>query len=318
MKIIANVKVGRAIAIEVAEHGGQTPVIGRADRLAVFAKESSVGPVHRHKAAVAGVAEEDVSFAVFQDAAAIVETEAAGKFGCRRRASVHSEELEHAVSDGHAEPDVGHVTHGVIAVVDDVEVEQTVTVNVGECHRGAGSRAVQTRPARGFGETSLAVIEEQARAAADAIDQQIEVAVAVHVGKGGAGGGLIGAGHTGGGGNIGKVPIAQVAIERVGRVQAAEIQVREAVAIDVAGSDAGPVQKNLVGERSLLAEVIGEGDAGGHGADIGEAGLSPRGNGQRRATMTFQLLPVQRGGAESSRGGQGDQAAQEMTARQHG
>src|SRR5438105_5449319 len=158
---------------------------------------------------------------------------------------------------------------------------------------GRTGHGQQTRPGRGFAEPSPAVIEEQPSAAADAIDKQVEVAVAVHVGKGGAGGGLIGAGHTGGGSNIGKVPIAQIAIERVGRVEAAKVKIAETVAIDVACRDAGSIEKNLVGERSLLVEAIGEGNAGAHGVDHREACLSARGNGQRRAKMTFLLLPIE-------------------------
>src|SRR5207247_6500033 len=89
LKVITDVKVGRPVAIEISEHGGQAPVIGRADGLAVFTEEGSVGPASRHKARVAGVVKENVRFAVFQDAATIVETEPTGQVRRRSRAAVH-------------------------------------------------------------------------------------------------------------------------------------------------------------------------------------------------------------------------------------
>ena len=129
---------------------------------------------------------------------------------------------------------------------------------------------------------------------------------------------MIGAGHTGGGSNIGKVPIAEIAIERVGRVEAAKVKIAETVAIDVACRDAGSIEKNLVGERSFLVEAIGEGNAGAHGVDNREARLSARGNGQRRATMTFLLLPIEPCGAQTGQRGPGHDAVQQVTTLRHG
>src|SRR5205814_3947670 len=86
----------------------------------------------------------------------------------------------------------------------------------------------------------------------------------------------------------------------------------------VAGGNAGPVEKDLVGERSLLAESIGEGDPSRRGLDWGKAGLSPRSDGQGRATMALLLLPIQCDDAQPGRCGQGDQAIQRLTALQHG
>ena len=105
---------------------------------------------------------------------------------------------------------------------------------------------------------------------------------------------MIGAGHASGGGHVRKVPIAQIAIERVGSVQAAEIQIAETIAIDVTCRDAGTVKKDLIGQGPLLAESIGEGDAGRRRVGFREAVLSIRGNGQRCAPITRLLLPIER------------------------
>ena len=101
---------------------------------------------------------ENVRFAVFQDAATIVETEPTGQVRRRSRAAVHGEELVNAVGDPDAETDVGHVAHGVGAVVDDVEIEQAVAVNIGQGHRHAAALADQSGWFGCFLKMSLAVV----------------------------------------------------------------------------------------------------------------------------------------------------------------
>src|SRR5213594_4108676 len=65
-EIVAHVEVGRAIAVEVAEGGRQTPVIGRlVQRTAIFIDKSSVSPGEGRKTAFAIVVVEDMRLAVF-------------------------------------------------------------------------------------------------------------------------------------------------------------------------------------------------------------------------------------------------------------
>src|SRR5690606_4482609 len=90
---------------------------------------------------------------------------------------------------------------------------------------------------------------------------QIKISVAVDVGESGSGRGLVGARHTGGCRDVLEAPVSEVAVERVGRIEAAEVEIAESVAIDVTRGDAGPVEEDLVGQRAFLIKTVREGDA---------------------------------------------------------
>ena len=59
---------------------------------------------------------------------------------------------------------------------------------------------------------------------------------------------MIGARDAGGRGNVLEAPATKITIERIACVEAAKVKVAEAVAIDVARSDTGAVEENLVGD----------------------------------------------------------------------
>src|SRR5439155_26067805 len=88
LKIIADVEVGCAVVIQIAEHCRQSPVIRRADGLAVLVEEGPIGPAHWHETAVADITEEDVRLAVLEYTAAVVETEPADQIRRRSRPAV--------------------------------------------------------------------------------------------------------------------------------------------------------------------------------------------------------------------------------------
>lgn len=130
----------------------------------------------------------------------------------------------------------------------------------------------------GFGsgelEPALAEVAEELDAVAEGGDEQVEVTIAIKVGEGGSGGGpaLAGEADAGGIGDIGEAVVPEIAIEAVGAGDGAEVEVAEAVAIDITGGDAGAVHEVLVAEDEGGGEVIGEVDTGDFGGESGEAG----------------------------------------------
>src|SRR5437868_1779840 len=103
---------------------------------------------------------------------------------------------------------------------------------------------------------TLAVVEENVRALADGVHNQIEVAIAVYIGKRGAGASAPGAGNTGFGGDIRKFPIAEIAVENVVAVDAAKINITPAVAIHIARGHAGAVEENLIRDVTFEREDV--------------------------------------------------------------
>ena len=64
-----------------------------------------------------------------------------------------------------------------------------------------------------------------------------------------------------GGSNFLEAPIAEVAIESIRRVEPTKINVREAVAVDIARCNAGSIEKNLVRKMELLGKMVGKENA---------------------------------------------------------
>ena len=90
-----------------------------------------------------------------------------------------------------------------------------------------------------LGKFGTTVIEEQPGSACDSIDDEIEVIIAVDVGECSARGSLIGTGNAGCVCDRLESPIAEVAIEFITIVQAAEVKVAPAISINITGGDAG-------------------------------------------------------------------------------
>ena len=99
------------------------------------------------------------------------------------------------------------------------------------------------------------------RVTTDGIDNQVQIAIAIQVGKRGAGRVQTVAGDAGRLSDIRKLPVAQIVIECAGTAQVTEEQIAQAVAIDVSRRNARAVEKNLIGQVPLFGKRIGEGDS---------------------------------------------------------
>ena len=90
------------------------------------------------------------------------------------------------------------------------------------------------------------------RPAANGIDHEIQVAIAVDVGERSPGRIQIRAIHSRCFGDILEFPIAQVAVKLALRTQATEEEITPTISIDITCRDAGTVEQNLVGQVPLL------------------------------------------------------------------
>ena len=167
--------------------------------------------------------------------------EAIGQVGVRYRATVHGLDLDPTLDAFESRARVRHVHQGRGSVVADVEIEKTVPVNIGQRDRHPALADVQRLLHRG--ETALALVEEEPRAVAERVDDQVEVAVAVQIGEGGARRGQTRRSDASPASDVLEPPVSPVAVEGVRAGQVAEVQVAPAVAIHVASASPAPLSR---------------------------------------------------------------------------
>ena len=148
---------------------------------------------------------------------------------------------------------------------------------------------------------ALAVVDEEAGARAEPVDEKIKVAVAIDVGEGRAGGVVAGAGEgrvAAGGGDVCEAPVAQVAEQAVVAVEPAQEHVAPAVAVEVAEGDARAGEEVAIGDGPLVGQGVGEGDPD---RSCGNAGEPRRMRGDRDEALP--PMPVARLEGVGGKGG---------------
>ena len=171
-EIVGDVKVRGSVPIEVAEDHRQPPVPSHGLRLALVIEEHTRLGLHRRETSVTVVAVERIGlgqfdhFAVWHYFETISKTGIGGGYAVDLADHPPSSLLAH----GEARRGVDHVHH--INVMDTVEVEVSITIHVGQSHRGAGGVAIQAAVAF-LSPATVAVIEEESRPGGDAVDQQV-------------------------------------------------------------------------------------------------------------------------------------------------
>ncbi len=255
-EVVANEDIGVAVAIDVTNHHGQAPVEGDLiEQLTVRLEEIAVRPGGRSEVAATEIDIHEVALGEFEDVGEPVRPAIGGK-AVRRR----DDEL--AVGHANAGADGGEFVAGDDgAVIRDVEIEIGIAIEIAQSD-GHGAEALHEAGLREFGEEAPAVVEEKARAAADGIDEQIEITIRINVGKGCAGGKLAGAGDAGAGGDVLELPAAEVAIEGVVTLKTADIDVAEAVAVDIPEGETGAVLGDAVDGDRARGKDIRESKAG--------------------------------------------------------
>ena len=206
LEIVADVDVGRAVAVEVAKNHGEThvPRFGF-ERRAVFTKERPARPGHRGEHALAVVQVEHVRFTEF-DQAALDDFELARP----------------AAGDGVLAVDLADrdisaaAKNRNFAVVGDVEIQVTVAVHVRKSRRVRAGLGEQACRRGDVGEPSAAQIQKKRIRPAERHREQVQQAVAVHVSEHDAFGGLVGGLNAGQRGHVLEAPLAHVAEQAVG------------------------------------------------------------------------------------------------------
>ena len=230
-EIIAHVQVRLMVAVEVAEHHRQTPVPGGiAQGLSALVQKQSDIPRSHHHVRPTPVDVERVGFSPFQDLEVAVEG---------GDSEVAILRFDHRAAVGLATLDepaaFGRIVEGVGAVVGDIHVEVAVAIDIGQGHR-RGPRVAQ-EPHLGLGEIPPAVVAEGAGSPSEAVDEEVEVTVAVEVGEVATRGVLIRTRHPGPGGDVLEVPIPEIPVEDIVALEPAEIHVDAPIAIDIAQGD---------------------------------------------------------------------------------
>src|ERR1700741_4053319 len=114
--------------------------------------------------------------------------------------------------------------------------------------------------------------------------------IAIDIDERGCGGDLAGAG---GGAEVHffEAPVAEVAIEAIGTVNGAEINIDATVAVHVAERDAGAIVGDSVGEIKVAVEFVCKSNAGCGGAHQSETDLSCCDWIEWRASIPVRLGP---------------------------
>ncbi len=112
-----------------------------------------------------------------------------------------------------------------------------------------------------LGEVAVAVVQKNRVRPAGRQQDQVERAVAVHVGERGAAGVPVARADARRFGDVLELPVAEVLVERAAALRLGEKDVQEAVAVHVAERDAGALPENTVAEQQRIADVILEADA---------------------------------------------------------
>src|SRR6185369_6918528 len=130
---------------------------------------------------------------------------------------------------------------------------------------------------------AFAVVEKEPRPSPDSIDEQVQIAVAVHVDQHCAGGKLPLTTNPGPGlvSHVLKAPVAQVAVKHIMIFQTAQIDVTETVAIDIAQGKTRSIESNLILGSSGIAQDVCEVNGCFAGRHKGKARLASAWNTQR-------------------------------------
>ena len=254
-EVIANIDLRLQIPIEITEGHTETPIMrSLRQSLAAGIQKRSRRPRNRAEDASSLVAIKDIHFPTLIDHDA-TSTDPRGSKPRRRnrhRFSVHDPQ-------GRLGP-IESIPIGRRAVIGHINFRETVPGDVG---RGHGSRP-QTPGKTAIGrlrESAQRVVEKQARAAAQGIHQQVQIAVSIHIHQKAPGGSLTRAIHSGCFRRFLKAPSTAVEVQGIRALQTAQVEVRQSVAIDIAQRHARTIFEDAVPGRRSFLEAVGEPDA---------------------------------------------------------
>jgi hypothetical protein len=209
-----------AITVDIAERRGQPPVEwGIGEFLSCFVSERAIRPRPGREFAVAIVQQKQVRLAVFEQLSIKID-EPVLELGGNDYLTADQLKI-----DMPAVPDV------VGPIVGDVEIERPVAIDIRQRQRCAAGFALGSCVLGGIGEFSVAVVQKAEHATAEPGHEQIQKTIAIDVGEDRPAVVAFTRSKAGLFGDIFESPITQILVERVLSVQAAKVNIRQAVVI---------------------------------------------------------------------------------------
>ena len=185
VQVIADVQVGFSILVHVLEANGQPPIPGwRCQGFARDVQKAPPNPGDRNKTSSPVVEKKHVFLPHFDHLSTGANLKAIGEIQCGCWAPIDRHHYRAGCGLPELVSGVGLVEDGGRAEVRHVEVQIPIAIHVSQGHRGGTTARAQPSRIGGFLKTALAVIEPQAGASPQLIDQQVRIPVAIHIGKG--------------------------------------------------------------------------------------------------------------------------------------
>ena len=276
LEVVADVEIGRAVAVHVVEARGEREVVGiLRERRPVRVDEARSGRRRASEVPLSIVEEKEIRLRALRsnDAAEVGSVLDAILLRPFRSDFVLAVHLLHDSVEGDLlrrvrVEVVPHLVRG------DVEIEMAIAIDVGEREAGGGVARRQSAHARGVREVSVSVADPQLDRPAECADDEIELAVAVHVGEGGAHRAHERRVDPALRGDVGEPEVAVVMIQRRGALERREKNVRQAVTIHVADRYAGTDQQVSVGQRVCVGDGVGMIESRFPCAELAQTGIA--------------------------------------------
>ena len=291
--VVAHVEVRRAVAVHVVKPRGEGEVIRIVRQgLAVLVDKTRTGDGHAREVAVTVVHEEQVRIGALgaYDAAEIGAILDAILLLPRVGHDVRATDLLHDLVEGAGlgRVRIERIPHLVRA---DVQIERAAAVDVGEREGGRGIAAGQSALGGRVAEMSFPVTQPQFDGTAEGSHDEIEVAIAVHVGECRARGRQPREIQPARGGHVCEVHAAIVVVERRRPLDRREKNVRSPIAVDVARGNAGTGQEIAIGHRVLIVDDVGVSQPGAPRLEQRETRVAATGDVERAPAIAALLMP---------------------------
>ena len=254
--VIADIQIRGSIAIDIAEHHRQTPIpIGRY-RLSLRIRKRAGLVLDSPEPALPLIEVQPVYLGQLAHLAVGQRLEAALPFRGPGRFAVDLGNFPTIALAGECEPGGGVGQPHHVDEVRAVQIQIAIAIDVGQRHRGRRGCRGQARVLL-FSKGTAAVIEEKPGSHADAIDQQVEIPVAIDIHQSGRGGTLVGTSDLRQVHGF-KTPLTPVAEQPIRPLQIAQIHIGPTVAIHIADGHAGPVVGHGIGQIQVARHRVGE------------------------------------------------------------
>ena len=172
-QVVADVNVGRPVAVQIVKLHGQTPVARRFPQGgSVFIhKKAAVGEGKRLEMSLAIVEIEDIDLAVLENLPGRPDGEPAGVFGSAGRLAVYFHHDRLPVHNFDGDVRVRLLAYGGGPVVGYIKVQVAVAVHIRQCHGHGGRSRQNASLRRHLLEMAFAIVQKNSSASPHRVDQ---------------------------------------------------------------------------------------------------------------------------------------------------